>query len=344
MADAGGGVDQHRLAVDDADGLLRAGRDAGRRADAALRVDHRVQRRRLGQARLHRLLQLHGVFALHATLPAQVQPPNHHQHREVEAQIVHGSTRRAVSSRLPLRSGSGWHAEPTGGPAKDHGPTIWPISIVRPLAPGATGADRPCRSPGCGRASPLLLTRAPTTTCWADDSCGGRRHGQAVVEREGQRQVLHLLAQDGQRHARALRQRGRRRTPCRRARPCRSAPAASVTMPLIAGAAAAAVRLAAGSASRCRRGRRRGAGGARPAPRLVDAALDLLDEVAVGRQLRHLLPVTQCAARSPCASKAAVPASDRALRLFGSSSSARAIRRLGSPSRLRPLTSASASA
>src|SRR5688500_672583 len=43
------------------------------------------------------------------------------------------------------------------------------MRIDSPRVPGVIGADSPVRSPGCGMASPLLLTRAATTTLLAPD-------------------------------------------------------------------------------------------------------------------------------------------------------------------------------
>src|SRR6185369_17733786 len=44
------------------------------------------------------------------------------------------------------------------------------MRTATPVAPGATPVVSPARSPGCGNAVPLLLTRAPIVTCVALES------------------------------------------------------------------------------------------------------------------------------------------------------------------------------
>ena len=90
VADARRRVGELRLAADEADRLLRANLGAGARADAGERIDNRVQRRRLGQARLDGFVQVVPVLGFESASPAQIEPDDRDEREHVQRDSERG--------------------------------------------------------------------------------------------------------------------------------------------------------------------------------------------------------------------------------------------------------------
>ena len=110
MADTAGRLQERRTSVHDAeDAALRARGDAGRRPDAAVRVDDGMERRRLAEARGHGRFERGSVAML--APPIEPPRPEHRAEREQEERddddYVHASlSRRHRTARRAIVDGS----------------------------------------------------------------------------------------------------------------------------------------------------------------------------------------------------------------------------------------------